>query len=61
MLLPSGVSSANVNYGNETAYVEIRNEELGVSKEIKKAIESFYGVTVDNVNTIVVPSKAKSK
>ena len=29
--------------------------------EIKKAVESFYGVTVDNVNTIVVPSKAKSK
>ncbi len=29
--------------------------------EIKKAIESFYGVTVDSVNTIVVPSKAKSK
>ena len=29
--------------------------------EIKKAIESFYGVTVDNVNKIVVPSKAKSK
>ena len=27
--------------------------------EIKKAVESFYGVTVDNVNTIVVPSKAK--
>ena len=29
--------------------------------EIKKAIEEFYGVQVDNVNTIVVPSKAKSK
>ena len=29
--------------------------------EIKKAIESFYGVQVENVNTIVVPSKAKSK
>lgn len=29
--------------------------------EIKKAIESFYGVTVDSVNTIVVPSKAKAK
>ena len=29
--------------------------------EIKKAVESFYGVTVDNVNTIVVPSKAKAK
>ena len=29
--------------------------------EIKKAIESFYGVTVNSVNTIVVPSKAKAK
>lgn len=29
--------------------------------EIKKAIEAFYGVQVENVNTIVVPSKAKSK
>jgi large subunit ribosomal protein L23 len=29
--------------------------------EIKKAVESFYGVQVDNVNTIVVPSKAKAK
>ena len=29
--------------------------------EIKKAIETFYGVQVENVNTIVVPSKAKSK
>ncbi len=29
--------------------------------EIKKAIESFYGVQVENVNTIVVPSKQKAK
>ena len=29
--------------------------------EIKKAIETFYGVQVENVNTIVVPSNAKSK
>lgn len=29
--------------------------------EIKKAIEEFYGVQVENVNTIVVPSKLKSK
>ncbi len=29
--------------------------------EIKKAVEQFYGVQVSNVNTIVVPSKAKSK
>jgi len=29
--------------------------------EIKKAIELFYGVQVENVNTIIVPSKAKAK
>jgi large subunit ribosomal protein L23 len=29
--------------------------------EIKKAIESFYGVTVTKVNTTVVPGKNKSR
>ncbi|OSZ80326.1 50S ribosomal protein L23 [Chitinophagaceae bacterium IBVUCB2] len=29
--------------------------------EIKKAIESFYGVTVTDVNTSVVPGKNKSR
>jgi large subunit ribosomal protein L23 len=29
--------------------------------EIKKAVESFYGVRVSNVNTIVVPAKNKSR
>lgn len=29
--------------------------------EIKKAIETFYGVTVTDVNTSVVPGKAKSR
>ena len=29
--------------------------------EIKKAVENFYGVQVDHVNTIVVPSKKKAK
>ena len=29
--------------------------------EIKKAIESFYGVTVQEVNTLVVPGKNKSR
>ena len=28
--------------------------------EIKKAVESFYGVTVMDVNTAVVPAKTKS-
>jgi large subunit ribosomal protein L23 len=29
--------------------------------EIKKAVESFYGVTVQDVNTVVVPGKNKTK
>ncbi len=29
--------------------------------EIKKAVEQFYGVQVEEVNTSVVPSKLKSK
>ena len=29
--------------------------------KIKKAVESFYGVQVQDVNTIVVPSKAKAR
>lgn len=29
--------------------------------EVKKAVEEFYGVTVVDVNTVVVPGKAKSK
>ena len=29
--------------------------------EIKKAVEQFYGVQVENVNTSVMPGKAKSR
>ncbi len=29
--------------------------------EIKKAVEDFYGVRVNEVNTIVVPAKSKSR
>ena len=29
--------------------------------EIKKAVEQFYGVQVNEVNTLVMPSKLKSK
>jgi large subunit ribosomal protein L23 len=29
--------------------------------EIKKAVESFYGVSVINVNTSVVPGKSKTR
>lgn|SRR4249920_2463815 len=29
--------------------------------EIKKAVESFYGINVVDVNTVVVPAKAKAR
>ena len=29
--------------------------------EIKKAVEQFYGITVDNVNTLTMPSKVKQR
>jgi large subunit ribosomal protein L23 len=29
--------------------------------EIKKAVEEFYGIQVKDVNTLVMPSKAKSR
>ena len=29
--------------------------------EVKKAIEAFYGITVVDVNTVIVPSKARSR
>jgi len=45
---------------------KLRRYAFKVSKkanklEIKKAIESFYGVTVTNVNTAVSPAKNKSR
>jgi large subunit ribosomal protein L23 len=40
-----------------TFIVDRRSNKL----EIKKAIEEFYGVTVTDVNTSVVPAKAKSR
>ena len=29
--------------------------------EIKKAVEEFYGIQVQDVNTVIMPSKAKSR
>lgn len=45
---------------------KLRRYAFKVSKkanklEIKKAVESFYGVTVTDVNTSVVPAKDRSR
>ena len=43
--------------GRYTFVVDKRANKL----EIKKAVEEFYGVSVQEVNTNVVPAKAKSR
>ena len=43
--------------GRYTFVVDKRANKL----EIKKAVEEFYGVKVDDVNTVVVPGKQKSR
>ena len=45
---------------------KLRRYAFRVSKkanklEIKKAVEEFYGIRVEDVNTLVMPSKAKSR
>lgn len=45
---------------------KLRRYAFKVSKganklEIKKAVEEFYGITVVDVNTVVVPGKARSR
>lgn len=56
----NGVKSTSVNYGNETAYVEIRNLESGIEKEIEKAIESL-GYKVGNNEDSETSSELKKK
>jgi large subunit ribosomal protein L23 len=43
--------------GRYTFVVGARANKL----EIKKAVEEFYGVKVDGVNTMVVPAKSKTR
>jgi large subunit ribosomal protein L23 len=45
---------------------KLRRYAFKVSKganklEIKKAVEEFYGITVVDVNTVIVPGKARSR
>lgn len=41
-------------------YVFVVNKQAN-KLEIRKAIEEMYGVTVDSINTSVVPSKSKMR
>jgi large subunit ribosomal protein L23 len=51
------VNSQMERSGRYTFVVDKRANKL----EIKKAVEEFYGVKVNDVNTVVVPGKSKSR
>lgn len=51
------VNSQMERSGRYTFVVDKKANKL----EIKKAVEEFYGVKVQGVNTIVVPGKSKSR
>ena len=56
-VLSEKVNKLTEKFNRYTFIVDRKANKL----EIKKAVELFYGVQVSNVNTIVVPSKAKAK
>jgi large subunit ribosomal protein L23 len=51
------VNSQMEKSGRYTFVIDKRANKL----EVKKAVEEFYGVKVQDVNTAVVPAKAKTR
>lgn len=51
------VNSQMEKSGRYTFVIDKRANKL----EVKKAVEEFYGVKVEGVNTTVVPAKAKTR
>ncbi|MBK6935879.1 MAG: 50S ribosomal protein L23 [Chitinophagaceae bacterium] len=60
LIKPILTEKANAQQDKMRRYA-FRVDKKANKLEIKKAIESFYGVTVTGVNTLVVPAKAKSR
>ncbi|MEP6616536.1 MAG: 50S ribosomal protein L23 [Ginsengibacter sp.] len=56
-VLSEKVNSQTEKFRRYTFVVDKRANKL----EIKKAVEEFYGIQVEEVNTLVMPSKAKSR
>jgi large subunit ribosomal protein L23 len=56
-LLSEKVNRLSEKYNRYTFAVNRKANKL----EIKKAVEEFYGITVEDVNTINVPSKVKQR
>lgn len=56
-VLSEKVNRLSEKYNRYTFVVNRKANKL----EIKKAVEQFYGITVESVNTINVPSKVKQR
>jgi len=56
-VLSEKVNRLSEKYNRYTFIVDRKANKL----EIKKAVEEFYGITVEDVNTINVPSKVKQR
>jgi large subunit ribosomal protein L23 len=56
-VLSEKVNRLSEKYNRYTFVVNRKANKL----EIKKAVEEFYGITVEGVNTINVPSKVKQR
>ena len=56
-VLSEKVNRLSEKYNRYTFIVDRKANKL----EIKKAVEEFYGITVEGVNTINVPSKVKQR
>ncbi len=60
LIKPILSEKANRQAEKQNQYVFVVDKKAN-KLEIKKAIETFYGVQVDVVNTAIMPSKAKSR
>lgn len=56
-VLSEKVNQLTEKYNRFTFIVNRKANKL----EIKKAVEQFYGVQVENVNTLTMPSKVKQR
>ena len=56
-VLSEKVNKQTEKFNRYTFIVDRKANKL----EIKKAVEEFYGIQVKEVNTLVMPSKAKSR
>lgn len=56
-VLSEKVNKLSEKYNRYTFIVNRRANKL----EIKKAVEEFYGISVEEVNTLTMPSKVKQR